>query len=83
MNNRIFIGFPRIARLCVLMLATVALTAVGQESVSMFTIDAGYASIHDSYLTPITYGGFDLAMGYEAMRPSKRQWLWQLQVGRE
>jgi hypothetical protein len=65
----------------------VTMTAAGQDttdvqpSVSMFTIDAGYASIHDSYLTPITYGGFDLAMGYEAMRPTKRHWLWQLQVG--
>ena len=48
----------------------------------MFTVEAGYASVHDSYLTPITYGGWDLAMGYEAMRSVKAdKWLWQLQVG--
>ena len=58
------------------------LGAVGQERVSMFMVDAGYASVHDSYLTPITYDGLDLAMAYEAMRPMRNdQWLWQLQVG--
>ena len=58
------------------------LGAVGQERVSMFTVDAGYASVHDSYLTPITYDGLDLAMTYEAMRPMRNdQWLWQLMVG--
>ncbi len=58
--------------------------AAGQEQVSMFTVDAGYASIHDSYLTPITYDGLDLALGYETVRPLKARpetWLWQLQVG--
>ena len=59
-----------------------ALVAGGQERLSMFTVDAGYASIHDSYLTPITYDGMDLAMQYEAMRSIRNdQWLWQLQVG--
>ncbi len=60
------------------------LSAVGQERVSMLTVDAGYATIHDSYLTPITYDGLDLAIGYEAVRPLKARpdtWLWQLQVG--
>ena len=48
----------------------------------MFTVEAGYASVHDSYLTPITYDGWDLAMGYEAMRSLRAdKWLWQLQVG--
>ena len=48
----------------------------------MFTIDAGYASVHDSYLTPITYDGMDLALGYEAMRSMcADKWLWQLQLG--
>ena len=57
-------------------------TAVGQERVSMFTIDAGYASVHDSYLTPITYDGMDFALGYEAMRSVRAdKWLWQLQLG--
>ena len=49
---------------------------------SLFMIDAGYASIHDSYLTPITYDGLDLGMTYEAMRAVRdNKWLWQLQVG--
>ena len=59
-----------------------SLSAVGQERVSMFTVDAGYASVHDSYLTPITYGGMDLALGYEALRSaSNDKWFWQVQVG--
>ena len=50
----------------------------------MFTVDVGYASVHDSYLTPITSEGLDLALGYEAMRAAHcapDKWLWQLQVG--
>jgi len=61
-----------------------AAVAQGTASVSMFMIDAGYASVHDSYLTPITYDGLDLGMVYEAMRPARfapQRWLWQLQVG--
>ena len=61
-----------------------ALSVAGQERVSMFTVDLGYASVHDSYLTPITYDGTDLALGFEAMRPLKSRpdtWLWQLNVG--
>lgn len=87
MTNNFYSSIRRISVICNLIFAlAVSFTAVGQEdsgntSVSMFTIDAGYASIHDSYLSPITYDGFDLAMGYEVMRPAKRQWLWQLQVG--
>ena len=48
----------------------------------MFTVDAGYASVHDSYLTPITYDGMDLGLGFAHMRPLRNdKWLWQLQVG--
>ena len=48
----------------------------------MFTLDMGYASIHDSYLTPITYDGFDLGISLEATRwASRNNWLWQLNVG--
>ena len=48
----------------------------------MFMVDGGYASVHDSYLTPITYDGFDLGLSFEAMRGMRAgQWLWQLQVG--
>lgn len=60
-----------------------ALPMAAQEDVSMFTVEAGYASVHDSYLTPITYSGWDVAMGYEAMRSTRAsdyKWLWQLQV---
>ena len=59
-----------------------ALSAGAQERLSLFTIDAGYASIHDSYLTPITYDGLDLGLAFEVMRPVRHDtWLWQLQVG--
>ena len=59
-----------------------ALMAGAQERVSMFTVEAGYASVHDSYLTPITYDGLDLALGYEAMRSVKAdKWQWQLNAG--
>jgi hypothetical protein len=38
--------------------------------------------VHDSYLTPITYDGLDLALAYEAMRDARDgKWLWQVQVG--
>ena len=48
----------------------------------MLVLDAGYASIHDSYLTPITYDGLDLGISIEATRPIKHdRWLWQLGVG--
>ena len=79
------IRIRKISVICSLFLALSAvaqdMVAVDRPSVSMFTLDMGYASIHDSYLTPITYDGMDLALGFEAMRPAKRQWLWQLQVG--
>ncbi len=69
-------------RILTYLLVVLAVTAVGQERVSMFTVDAGYASVHDSYLTPITYGGMDLALGYEALRSaSNDKWFWQVQVG--
>ena len=56
--------------------------AAGQDAGSMVMVDAGYASVHDSYLTPITYDGLDLGLTFEAVRPIKRgQWLWQLMVG--
>ena len=57
-------------------------TATAQEATSVFMVDAGYASVHDSYLTPITYDGINLALGYEASRPCKQgNWLWQFNVG--
>ena len=66
--------------ICCLLLG--GFSAAGQERLSMFTVDLGYASVHDSYLTPITYDGLDLAMAYEAMRSMRNdKWLWQLQFG--
>ena len=49
---------------------------------SMLMLDAGYASVHDSYLTPITYDGLDLGLSIEATRwVNHYRWLWQLGVG--
>ena len=65
-----------------LLFSFMALSAAGQETQSVLMIDAGYASVHDSYLTPITYDGVDLALSVEAVRPVRQsQWLWQLNVG--
>ena len=69
-------------RILILLVVFGALTAAGQEKLSVFMVDVGYASVHDSYLTPITYDGLDLGLSIEAMRPLRStQWLWQLQVG--
>ena len=58
------------------------LSVAGQDAGSMLMVDAGYASVHDSYLTPITYDGMDLAMSVEAVRNVRHdKWLWQLMVG--
>ena len=65
-----------------ILLLCCSLSATAQYKVSMFMVDMGYASVHDSYLTPITYDGLDLGLTYEAMRPVRHdKWLWQLQVG--
>ena len=65
-----------------LLFSFTALSAGGQEAQSVLMLDAGYASVHDSYLTPITYDGVDLALSVEAVRPVRQgQWLWQLNVG--
>ena len=56
--------------------------AGAQDNVSLFTVDVGYASVHDSYLTPITYDGLDLGLSFEAIKPcGAHPWLWQLNVG--
>ena len=89
MTNLLFSGMRRtLLYLSLLLLAGVAsaqdTARVEQPGLSVFTVDVGYASIHDTYLTPITYDGFDLALGYEAMhaaRFSPQCWLWQLQAG--
>ena len=69
-------------RILILLVVFGALTAVGQERLSVFMVDVGYASVHDSYLTPITYDGLDLGLSFEATRPLRSgKWLWQLNVG--
>lgn len=56
--------------------------AMGQEAQTVLMVDAGYAAVHDSYLTPITYDGLDLGLSIEATRPLRQgRWLWQLGVG--
>ena len=69
-------------RLLILLVVFGALTAAGQERGAVLMVEGGYASVHDSYLTPITYDGFDLGLGLEVMRPLRDgKWLWQLNVG--
>jgi len=61
--------------------AQTADTTALRPILSMMTADVGYASVHDDYLTPITYSGVDVAIGYEAMRAAwfdPEQWVWQL-----
>ena len=74
-----------LVRLMALLLVLVTSLAVGaQEGTgrSMLMVDAGYASVHDSYLTPITYDGLDLGLSIEATRwTGSGRWLWQLGVG--
>ena len=66
--------------ICCLLAASVG--AGAQDNVSLFTVDVGYASVHDSYLTPITYDGLDLGLSFEAIKPcGAHPWLWQLNVG--
>ena len=65
-----------------LLAVLVVLGAGAQDNMSVFTVDVGYASIHDSYLTPITYDGLDLGLSFEVTKPcGARPWLWQLNVG--
>ena len=48
----------------------------------MLMVDVGYASVHDSYLTPITYDGIDVGLSIEATKACRQgKWLWQLSVG--
>lgn len=64
------------------MLLLTALSVAGQEAQTVLMVDAGYAAVHDSYLTPITYDGLDLGLSIEATRPLRQgRWLWQLGVG--
>lgn len=51
---------------------------------SMFTIDFGHASVLDSYISPIRYGGEAVRLGYEAQQVtgfSPERWTRQLDLG--
>lgn len=51
---------------------------------SAFMFEAGGASVLDTYLTPIRYKGYNLALGYErfqAMKFSPDKWIMQLACG--
>lgn len=61
-------------------------TGVARPVATMFMLDMGYASVHDTYLTPITYGGPHLRLGYQAMQAtgfSPDKWVRNLEVGVE
>ena len=82
MKSRILILLVVFGSLLLIALPASAHPDEAPEGVSMFMVDAGYASIHDSYLTPITYDGIDLGLAYEASRVCKQgRWQWQLNVG--
>ena len=51
---------------------------------SMFTADVGHASLLDSYVSPITYGGLAMRLGYEAQQATgfaPTKWTRQLDLG--
>ena len=82
MKSRILILLVVFVGLLLIALPASAHPDEAPEGVSMFMVDAGYASIHDSYLTPITYDGIDLGLAYEVSRACKQgRWQWQLNVG--
>ncbi len=59
---------------------------VSRPVASMFTVDVGHASVRDTYLTPITYGGLNLRLGYQAMQAcgfGPEKWVRNLEVGVE
>ncbi len=74
---------------CLLALLALWTWAVAQPQrpvQAMWTLDAGHASSLDSYLSPITYGGVDLALGFEHLQDcgfDPRHWTRQLRVGLE
>lgn len=58
-------------------------TAALRPVLSVFTAEAGGTRIHDTYLTPLRYSGWQAALGYErmqAMRFSPEKWIMQLEA---
>lgn len=53
---------------------------------SIYSIEAGGAHLADTYLTPLIYGGYSLALGYErwqAMKFDPERWVMRLSVRAE
>lgn len=73
------------------LLSLVAMAATAQDTVdavrpvlSMFTLDAGSASLLDTYLSPITYHGSNFRLGYEHFQATGFRpltWTRQLEAG--
>lgn len=59
---------------------------VARPVASMFTLDVGHASVRDTYLSPNTYGGTHLRLGYQAVQAtefSPVKWARNLELGVE
>lgn len=59
---------------------------VARPVASMFTLDAGQATVRDTYLTPVTYHGTNLRLGYSAMQATgfaPERWVRHLELGVE
>lgn len=70
--------------LCIASVAGAQETSPVRPVASMFTADVGHARVLDSYLSPITYGGTALRLGYEAQQAtgfSPEYWTRQLDLG--
>ncbi len=86
----------RLARVAVALCAMAApVLAVAADSIppvavaerpvmSMFMVDCGHESLLDTYVSPVTYRGANVRLGYErmqAMRFNPRHWVMQLEAG--
>lgn len=61
-------------------------TAMERPVMSVFTAEAGHASQLDTYVSPVTYRGAAMRLGYErmqAMRFSPLKWVMQVEAGVE
>lgn len=59
---------------------------VARPVATMFTVDLGAASVRDTYLTPITYHGTHMRLGFSAMQATgfnPEQWVRHLELGAE
>ena len=74
---------PRNHRICALLAAWMSFACLApaaatdtatvlRPALSMVTVDAGHASLRDTYLSPITYRGANIALGYEHFQAIKR-----------